>query len=404
MPGNDDQPIMSGETGRRGFLDVPAEGTWEYPDAHRCARSENEFRKVAPRFRFGQESWDIFIESFKSVSQGYPSSSTMWKNILYNSLECEAKTLACPDMDPSKEPYKSMTGLDYADELRNLYEPEAESSMMQLSFISRVQQSGEHVTTYFKFKLGMYKRAYPENARYWPSFYDEIVKGLINPLIKLDMRKFTPEPISDTSKFLNHLLLCTSALQKAFLSQEISEQEIMGCEARPTMIAYQGIRGDSYPAIKAEPVNAINHQNKACFACGSHEHFIAQCPKKQGNKRYNVNNLSEAMAFTTVMDDQQNGINSVNHKEKKYVYRASPGSYKKNQSSSRPYRKFVAVVEDSDGNLVLCDDVDTTKLVEHAQSGSTTSAPAVNSVGPEDDSDNTNAHVDNSYVPSSFLG
>ena len=209
---------------------------------------------------------------------------------------------------------------------------------------------------------------------------------------------------SDTSKFLNHLLLCTSALQKAFLSQEISEQEIMGCEARPTMIAYQGIRGDSYPAIKAEPVNAINHQNKACFACGSHEHFIAQCPKKQGNKRYNVNNLSEAMAFTTVMDDQQNGINSVNHKEKKYVYRASPGSYKKNQSSSRPYRKFVAVVEDSDGNLVLCDDVDTTKLVEHAQSGSTTSAPAVNSVGPEDDSDNTNAHVDNSYVPSSFLG
>jgi hypothetical protein len=401
MPG-DNQPIINGDAPPRGFLDVPEAGTWEYPDAHRCARSENEFRKVAPRFRFGQESWDIFIESFKSVSQGYPSSTTMWKNILYNSLEGEAKTLACPDMDPSKEPMKSMTGLEYADILRNLYEPEAESSMMQLSFISRVQQSGEHVTTYFKFKLGMYKRAYPENARYWPSFYDEVTKGLINPLIKLDMRKFTPNPISDTSKFLNHLLLCTSALQKAFLSQEISEQEIMGCEARPTMVAYQGIRGDrGYPAIKTEPVNAINHQNKTCYACGSREHFIAQCPKKQGSKRYNVNNLQEAVQYDET-EEQSVGINNV--VPKTYVYRSSPGGFKRNQTKSKPFRKFVAVVEDSEGNLILEEELEEGNSIKHAHGKATTTAPAVNAVGPEVDSDETHAHVENDYVPSSFLG
>jgi len=406
MTGDENRPIINGQPApHRGAPDVPETGTWEYPEAHRCARSENDFRKVAPRFKFGQESWDVFIESFKSVSQGYPSSKLMWKNILYNSLEGEAKTLACPDMDPSKEPYKSMTGLAYADELRNLYEPEAESSMMQLSYMSRVQQSGEHVTTYFKFKLGMYKRSYPENARYWPGFYDEVIKGLINPLIKLDMRKFTPQPLHDTSKFLNHLLLCTSALQKAFLSQEISEQEVMGCEARPAMVAYQGTRGDKgYYPVKVEPVNAINHQTgiRACYACGSQEHFIAQCPKKQGAKRYNVNLLQEGTT-TTALDGNEDGINNIVSKEKKFVYRPSQGGYKKNLNKSKPFRKFVAVVEDDDGNLILDDGVEVINL-EHAHSGKgAPTAPTVNSVGSED-CENTNAHVDNDYVPSSFLG
>ena len=78
-------------------------------------QAENNFARLAPKFRLGENTWDVFVNLYKVTSLRYACSDYQFKNIMFCSLQGEALALATPDYNPDQEPYRSMTGSADAD-------------------------------------------------------------------------------------------------------------------------------------------------------------------------------------------------------------------------------------------------------------------------------------------------
>lgn len=283
---------MTGQnnTGFNRMADFPT--TAVYSTAHKSCRTEVEFRKVAPKFYLSNDTFSLFVESFKSASMVYPVSEIAYKNILFNSLMGEARAIAS-DYCPSKTPYKEMNVDEYIEELSELYEPKSESSMKLIAYQARKQMAGEHVQNYYRVKLAMFFQAYKKEQRHYEGFYESVVQGLICLQLRADMRKFHPEPLDNTSQYAAKLLDYTAALQRAYLNNELSEHEIKGCEPRPAMLSFRtGGYANNIPQIKGESgIHAIHaiRSNKepttlTCWKCGVVGHLKRDCRKDGVNE------------------------------------------------------------------------------------------------------------------------
>lgn len=175
------------------------------PDA--LERDANNFGKIAPKFRLGEQTWDVFHLSFKIQASRFPNlNDRMYKIILFSCLQGEALALACPDYDPTLPELAGLTSQEYAAELQELFEPAAESEQMRIEFENRYQFPGEHPDMYYRDKKRMFERAYGANLRDYSLFYDKVITGLINQRMKDSLREFRPEPLNDTKSFRKRLI------------------------------------------------------------------------------------------------------------------------------------------------------------------------------------------------------
>lgn len=283
-------PGAGGGAGAGGAGGVGGAGGAPVPGA--ITRSEMDFKKSSPKFRYGETTWDVFIVAFENAAEGHVLSDVQYKHILFNSLNDEAKAIACPDYAPSN--YRNSTKEEYSTILQELYEPAEESEQMRLEFDSRVQLPGEHPEMYFRDKQRMFLKGYTAGMRDYEMFYDKAINGLINQRMKDSLREFRPEPIEDVQAFRRKLIFLANVQRKKFRAGDITEAEAQGAEAHASTISYRYHRtainptaGNMYAMdIKQEPIYAVEGKNSgfrprgACFACGSREHLIAQCPRK----------------------------------------------------------------------------------------------------------------------------
>ena len=333
----------------------------EFPATRDATRGEVDFMKVAPKFYWGQVSWEVYINTFRSVAQRFRVSKVTYKNVLYNSLHGEAKTVACPDYDPARPEMAQLNGIEYGDRLRELYEPAAESQMMQLAFAARSKAPNEHVTTYLQFKLLMFLQAYKQDeGRPWTLFYEEACKGLTNATVRMHMRRHTPNPLHDHRQFRAELLREVSAIQRAYLAREIGEAEVLGCEHRPVLRSYEGaVSNDMMPNIKQERVNAIGKKTRTerkdeCFHCGGKGHYIAQCPRKMAGMDRAVA-ISEIQGTPGNECDQEEGADKETGEETPRVQALD--KYPKRSGQKLRFKpkskRTVQVVEGENGELYL---------------------------------------------------
>ena len=267
-------------------------GDLAYNDMDLCSKSESEFWRNAPKFSGGYgDSWDRFINNFRNVSRRFTTSRPHYKATLFNCLEGEAYTLAHPRYDPHRETYRNMTCDQYADVLKNLFEPESEASLRMSTYLARVQLPNEHAGNYFSAKLSAFEKAFPvENQRPWMEFYEHTARGFVNDTLKAMVRRFVPNPIDNTDAYRNNILNEVGILQRRYLAHELSDADIIGCEIQTALgssgmyrTAEQqlGIKQERLQ-IKPERIQAVptGQEDRTCYYCSNKGHLYATCPRR----------------------------------------------------------------------------------------------------------------------------
>ena len=205
--------------------------------------------------------------------------------------------------------------------VEGVFQPAVESRMARTDFEARVQLPREDVQSYFNAKWTLWQVAYGEDAEkhHMDTLKDQIIKGLINTVVKRQIRKReTPtaellrqalidEVASERQCFmdgtsesttLDGLTPTTSSGLPGFNGQEepmhigaFGEQQCYNCQAYGHL-AYQctargrggaGYRGRGGRGARGGPRGRNNpaHVNKDCRYCGIMGHIAADCRKKQ---------------------------------------------------------------------------------------------------------------------------
>ena len=378
-------------------------------------RKEENFEKVAPKFDPADNMpWRAYCTKFEDMAITYKVREIMAKEIMFANLRGEAARMATPDYSPKEASMKDKSFEEYKDALELLFEPEQEKSLLLVSYQRRVQLSNEHVTHYYTEKLNMFKRVFKEEStRNWESFYEEFIKGLLNTRIKMELRRFIPEPINKPEIFYGKLMRELGAIQKAYLAGELSDADLIGCEGRAVQMdtrpMKEGVR------IKQEPINALTQKGeKSCFYCQDKGHFIAQCPRKMaGLPRVSV--IGQAEEEEEDIAVVQGRTNWYQKKQSGNSNATPSGGQAQNQGGRQKFQRFrrrVNVimgedghfyedVEQGDGQGGVEDSIDTLDSEENEP---------VSNVGPgaDDASGDTADHAytygESGYCPGAFLG
>ena len=119
-----------------------------------------------------------------------------------------------------------------------------------------------------------------------------MVKGLANNEMRLYMRQYRPVNDDDMIGLKEALIFQANVVRKNYLDGELPPQLLTGAEGRATQISYaaQGSASTAaYPGARSKPELYSMERLKAmgsraqkgqCFHCGSHEHYIGQCPRR----------------------------------------------------------------------------------------------------------------------------
>lgn len=389
-------------------------------DESAIRRSEDSFLKAGIKFKLGEMPWSTFMEGFMAYANGYSNLTPVHlKRILFLSLKGAAFHLACSDFQPTSDVYKDHDLKSYAQALGELFEPPAESEQMKLEFENRCQQQGEHPNLYFRDKKNLFDRAYPAEMRDYDYFYNKVISGLINQLMKNGMRMLVPEDLKDTHTFRNNLMKMATIVRRRFNEGEISAAEALGAEAHLSVNSYQAAGLETSISIgrmyKTESINAIPVKKGKCYHCQSKDHFIAQCPRKAAGLSPTVHSVGE---------EEDGSINAAYGQPRRsypgprrVAYRGRNGTYlpRKETEDSKPInsnggrrpfqqktkqfnRRVAVVYEDENGETVI-DDEDATQTPQDEDEGVAAIPDGINSIqiSPDD-------YSESDYIPGAFLG
>ena len=369
-------------------------------DAQNQLRNKADFLKTVKPYVLGSGPWSLFWQSFSSLAKNYADLGVdFFKQALYRALQGEAHRIAGERFFPDNDANKNLTLEEYADKLKNLYEPASESENAKMEFKQRVQEVGENPTLYVADKLQLFYRAWPAGQRDVQMFYDETTSGLINELVQTRLFDYEPKDIADYEERLKYV---TAAVRKRYLFGKISQSEALGTEAFTPAGTYKAAgRGLN---IKAEPglINAT--ETRTCYYCKKVGHLMSKCPRKTAG-------LTPAAA--AVEDQEADEVEEVNYVRngvgpvRKVFFKPNRGKpystrARRFAQSDRRNPRVAVVYDDDEGNV-------------HVEEGEVAEEDLKQDQGPEEDQDDgvnvidLDGHFEEDYseadfMPGAFLG
>ena len=254
-------------------------------DAVREKKDTVDMQKCAPVFRWGKDNWDIFIKNFTIKARTYPLLTVQsLRRVLYGQIAEEGRYLI-QNIDPDDAAFAGMTFDQFAEHLRQVFEPEGESEQMRIEYRSRYQHPGEQAEMYFVDKYRMFCRGFAVGVRDFELFFEDVIRGLTNILMRDVLRNFRATYTeAGVEPFRQELIRSTNQVRKKYLANEISHAEYLGAETVSTSNSYLRREARNEMGgfrIKNEPINALKGPtDRPCFYCGGIGHFIANCPRK----------------------------------------------------------------------------------------------------------------------------
>ena len=270
----------------------------------RSIRAEQEISKKAPKFEMNEGiPWTYFMVAFKpSIRIGKKDLlDEHKKRLLYTHLKPKAQRLVGTSNIPKERDDKEF--VEYHSLLDNVFEPPAESEQINIKFEARIQIQGEHPQIYYTNKRNLLERAYPVAQRDYEMFFVAVISGLINLIMKEQLRNLVPLKCTAATEigFAEQLVHKANVLRKRYVAQEISEAEFYGAEAMLQSYSYRSV-GEGHETtlgrfglgskqIKSEPVYALQkaaratrkggYADRKCYHyCNQTGHYISPCPRK----------------------------------------------------------------------------------------------------------------------------
>ena len=335
-------------------------------------KSCTELMKIAPRFNLGRDPWDVYLAIFNNVADVYDTLSHQGlKKVLFNSIEGEARMLIVQELTPNGALCNAMDIVQYAEKLQSVFEPAGESEQMRLEYRARYQLPGEHAELYFMDKHRMFTRAYNANIRDYSAFFEEVIQGLTNQIMKEEMRRVrTTNTAAGVEEFRNELLFVSNLIRKRYCAGEISQAEALGAEALLLSNSYRsGARtATTRTHFKDEPINALrsgrDKPSNRCYHCNSKDHYIGQCPRKAAGLAPTVEAVQEVVS----QPPETLEVNGTRYVRQPYVQGKTNSNWKRNPAQmnspakpgthpqrmdkvSRKFNRHIAYVyEDEHGN------------------------------------------------------
>ena len=381
-------------------------------------KSCTELMKIAPRFNLGRDPWDVYLAIFNNVADVYDTLSHQgMKKVLFNSIEGEARMLIVQELTPNGAICDAMDIVEYAEKLQSVFEPAGESEQMRLEYRARYQLPGEHVEMYFMDKNRMFNRAYNVAIRDYSAFFEDVIQGLTNHIMKEEMRRVrTTNTAAGVDEFRKELLFVSNLVRKRYCAGEISQAEALGAEALLLSNSYRtGAKSAmTRTHFKEEPINALrNGKDKSsnrCYHCNSRDHFIGQCPRKAAGMAPSV----EAVQEVEDQPPETIEIDGVHYVRRPYGQGKGNPNWKRNpvhtnnpakagnrsQTAGKSPRKFnrriAYVYEDENGDSHYDEELHEEEDDEQDKVEATT--PGINTILAPHDLD------EEDFIPAHFLG
>ena len=292
-----------------------------------------QFSKVISSYELGSIPWNLYMSKFCVLARGYPLlTEEAKKHALYTKLEPKAFNIATPSHDPTIATWLQKTLKEYAASLGELFEPQIETDAAKFEYEHRSQAPGEEAIYYYKDKLNLYERAYPEAKREKETFFRHVIEGLLNRRMRDELcliANLNADKL-DYNNFRSYVQRAAVTVRRRVLNGDFTESEGIGAESIFCPTTYQTAGANSHSTHKGihamEEVNALNSDNtKLCYFCQSPDHFVAQCPRKKAG-------LPATVSYTGNRSNQYRNYQSANANFKPQM------AYNKGQPRFRPWR------------------------------------------------------------------
>ena len=233
-------------------------------------------RKVPWRqFVFEFSSW---IETFDITACG----DNFIKNTLVWAMKGQAQDMVHPHRQGSPTFIQNVTWREYAVAIERIFAPPAESQLAKSEFKAYKQRQTEDVSSYLSTKRALHEVAYPRNSGCFDNLLDEVINGLYNREVKLELRRTNPKNAEEMEMQLVQIV----ANERAAYENGYSRSETKDGLYHTTMMNKREPQeeAEGMAALKneikslKETIEAVQDKSKiSCYKCGKKGHMQSEC-------------------------------------------------------------------------------------------------------------------------------
>ena len=182
---------------------------------------------------------------------------------------------------------RNVTWRNYAAAIEQVFAPQAESKLAKQEFKTYHQRSTEDISTYLSTKRALYDVAYPHGTGNFDNLLDEIIAGIYNKEVKLQLLRSNPRNAQEME--LNAVQIVAN--ERAAFENGYSRSETKDGLHHTTQ---SGVRPTEEPmdisALKdeirtlKEDINAMSMDKSkiSCYGCGKKGHIRSECRSSGG--------------------------------------------------------------------------------------------------------------------------
>ena len=239
--------------------------------------------------------WRTFVSEFKSwveMNDVYLCGDEFIKNAMVGCMKGQAMDMVNAHRRGSPTYTNNQTWRQYAIAIEAIFSPPAESQLAKQEFKNYKQKAMEDVSSYLSTKRALYEIAYHRHGEggNFDNFLDEIIQGLCNREVKLQLRRANPRNMDA----LEQMLVQIVANERAAYEQGYSRSEtkdglyhttILGRrhateqpEGEPMDITALKNQVTAMEAQLQENISAILDKSKiTCYKCQKKGHMAKDC-------------------------------------------------------------------------------------------------------------------------------
>ena len=253
--------------------------------------------------------WRTFICEFKSwveMNDLYTCGDEFLKNALVGAMKGQAMDMVNLHRRGYPTYTNARTWRDYVYALEHIFAPPAESQLAKEEFKNYKQKPMEDVSSYLATKRSLWEVAYYQNGQStgnFDNYLDEIILGLCNKEVKLQLRRANPR----TKEEIEQVLIRIVANERAAYEQGYSRSETkdglyhttimqrrQNTEHQTEAMDITALRNQvkAMESQMEENINAIKegkHLDKSkitCYKCQKKGHFAKECRSRPGGGQY----------------------------------------------------------------------------------------------------------------------